>query len=177
MTRDEHCALLERYGWTIICKDPFEIEKIEDGVCVATATGQAAFTIAYHLEEVNTFPDELTLEELNTRTEVHHLTVKELKEAIKDKADDAVILVERIEDRYYQKHGWRPVYVKGEQYHSFEEFNKKLDDKKGYPHMTKSGFKKVDLDDKLLLDQFTPAWCACGGGDADPKNVYIHLHY
>lgn len=36
----------------------------------------------------------------------HYLTVGQLKEYLKDYPDDALVVAQRVEDRYYEKHGW-----------------------------------------------------------------------
>jgi len=41
----------------------------------------------------------------------HYLTVGELKKIIKNIPDDARVLYERIEDVYFQEHGWDGVVV------------------------------------------------------------------
>jgi len=35
------------------------------------------------------------------------LTVKELKQRLENCSDDAIICIERIEDVYFEKHGWK----------------------------------------------------------------------
>lgn len=37
----------------------------------------------------------------------HYLTVGQLKESLKDYPDDALVVSQRIEDVYYEKHGWK----------------------------------------------------------------------
>jgi hypothetical protein len=36
----------------------------------------------------------------------YYLTVGQLKESLKDYPDDALVVSQRIEDVYYEKHGW-----------------------------------------------------------------------
>lgn len=43
-----------------------------------------------------------------------YLTVGRLREAIKDLPDDAPVLYERIEDVYFDKHGWKAELKPGE---------------------------------------------------------------
>ena len=37
----------------------------------------------------------------------HYLTVGELKQYLADYPDDALVVAQRIEDVYYEKHGWK----------------------------------------------------------------------
>ena len=57
-------------------------------------------------------PEEMTKDELKSYSDFH-LTVGRLKEILNKHPlpDDAVVVIQRIEDRYFEKHGWK-VYVK-----------------------------------------------------------------
>ena len=39
---EEDIKLLEDEGWDVVCESPFEIKMIEDGECLAEASGEAA---------------------------------------------------------------------------------------------------------------------------------------
>jgi hypothetical protein len=41
-----------------------------------------------------------------TKDDHIHLTIRELKEAIKDMPDDMIVAYQRIEDIYFEKYGW-----------------------------------------------------------------------
>ena len=44
------------------------------------------------------------------------MTIKELKEAISNLPDDGEVYVQRIEDKYFEKHGWSVKLMRGEEY-------------------------------------------------------------
>lgn len=50
------------------------------------------------------------------------ITIGQLKELIRDVSDDVVLYNERIEDVYFQEHGWSTTRIKGE-FWSCEEIN------------------------------------------------------
>jgi hypothetical protein len=39
----------------------------------------------------------------------HYLTVGRLKELLKDYPDDALVVSQRVEDVYYEEHGWQTI--------------------------------------------------------------------
>lgn len=184
MTRDEHCRLLEDNGWKIISKHPLDIVKYEKGKLVAKAYGQAAFTIVYHLEKDNKLPREITLEQLKEK-ECYKtgLTVGRLKEILYKYNGplDGKVLIERVEDRYYEQNNWGVVYVEGEHYNNAVDFNKKLTgeflNKEEYPDFKPDNYKVATKEElKVYLEQFHPAWCASKFPN-DDSNLYIYLHY
>ncbi len=96
--------------------------------------------------------------------------------------DDAKVLVQRIEDVYYEKHGWGVVLKEGEHYHSAKELNIRMEEeikrRKNGEH-PKYGMEdpakyihELDID---LMEQYHPAWCCVKY--KDDNNLYIDLHY
>lgn len=180
MTKEKQCKLLEKNGWTIICESPFEIEKWENGSCVAEVKGQAVFTIAYYLEKDNKLPGTITTDDLSSKYE-HHLTIGLLKKLINDYnlPDDGKILVERVHDCYFERNGWDVFYKEGDSYNDAIKFNEKIDgefnNKDEYPDLDVSKLKKYSLSDlQYTKEQYHPAWYA---SKCDGKNLCIHLHY
>ena len=51
------------------------------------------------------------------------LTVGELKKQINNLPDDTIVLIERIEDKYYEDYEWGVYLKEGEQYHNAEYYN------------------------------------------------------
>ncbi len=95
-----------------------------------------------------------------------HLTIGRLREFLaenQDLDDDALMLVERVHDVYYNEHGWAVVYKKGDMCYML----KKLE-----------AFGEIVTDAELQesMNQYHPAWCITRYAD-DKKDVYIHLHY
>jgi hypothetical protein len=102
-------------------------------------------------------PEEITLDDLDNNY-INGLTVGALKELIYryNLPADGKVLIERIEDFYYENNSWGVVYKEDEQ---FREISK---------HLT-------DIEIKHCMDQYHPAWYACKFKD-DDKNLYICLH-
>ena len=132
------------------------------------------------MEENRKLPEIITQEDLS-RYE-HYLTVGKLREAIKDMPDDGLVLVQRVEDVYYEKHHWGLVLKEGEHYHWAKKWNEDLDsgeyeDKEKYPNATPEKWRPNTAEEmELSKEQYHPAWCAVTYKD-DQKNLYIDLHY
>lgn len=112
------------------------------------------------------------------------LTVGDLKEFIykNNLSDDAILVVQRVEDKYYEQNGWR-VYLK-EAYNSnyMRQWNEDIESGK---YLDKDEFP--DLDENTLIpyteeqikncmEQYTPAWC-CVNYKEDKDILFIDLHY
>lgn len=79
------------------------------------------------------------------------LNVGRLKKFIEDHelTDDAIIMIQRIEDRYYEKFGWTSYLKKGE-------------------HTT----------DDDSMEQYHPAWCCVDYADEKDNDIlFIDLHW
>lgn len=98
---------------------------------------------------------EITKDELKRRYD-HFLTVRDLKEFLNrhDLPDDSKVLIQRVEDVYYEKYNW-PVYLK-EGEHTFK-------DEQG--NVVKES-----------LEQYHPAFCCVKYNDEDDL-IFINLHY
>ena len=111
-----------------------------------------------------------------------HLTIKELKKMIADMPDDGLVLVQRIEDFYYENNHWGVILKEGMDYHNAKRFNDdlasgKYEDKEKYPKAKPEEWKPFSEEDlELTKDQYHPAWCVVKYKD-DPKNLYLDLHY
>ena len=96
--------------------------------------------------------------------------------------DNSKVLVQRVEDVYYEKHGWGVVLKKGLHYHSFKENNARMEEE---IKRRKNGEQpKYDMEDPTkyiseldndLMEQYHPAWCCLMY--KDDNNLYIDLHY
>ena len=99
--------------------------------------------------------NEISREELINEYE-HFLTVGDLKKYLNENnfSDDAKVVVERIEDVYYEKRKWG-VYLK----------------------IGDNTFKDKDGNIvKESMEQYHPAWC-CTKHKDDDKILFIHMHY
>ncbi len=89
------------------------------------------------------------------------LTIGRLRELLvkHNLPNDGKVLVERVEDYYFEENNWGVVYKKGESFAFGEKINGLSEEEK-----------------RTFLDQFHPAWYASKFKD-DDKNLYICLHY
>jgi len=135
-------------------------------------------------ETSTNLPKEITLEELKKYDD--YLTVGKLKELIAkyNLPDDGKILIERVEDVYYEKDNWGVVFSPGFWYERLEAFNKNMEEEikrrekeeePEYPQIENPQDKIVTLG-KEYMSQYHPAWYACKNKE-DDNNLYIDLHY
>ena len=125
---------------------------------------------------------EMSKEELLEYTD--NLTVGKLKEFLnKHKLpDNAIVIVQRIEDVYYEKHGWSVYLKSGEYTNKIKKWNKdvmagKYSDEEEYPKL-----KGVDLklytesDIHASKEQYHPVWCCVRYKD-DKDVLFLDLHF
>jgi hypothetical protein len=123
----------------------------------------------------------LTQENLEKKYK-HHLTIKDLKKMIEDMPDDGLVLVQRIQDIYFENHHWGVILKEGEHYFNAKKFNEDLvsgeyEDKKKYPKAKPEEWKSYSEEElDLAKEQYHPAWCVVKYKD-DPNNLYLDLHY
>ena len=100
-------------------------------------------------------PNEISKEELTNEYD-HYLTVGGLKKFLYEHnlPESAKVVVQRVEDVYYEKHNWG-VYLK-EGMHTFKD-----DD---------------GVIVKSSMQQYHPAWCCAKYNDED-NVLFIDLHY
>lgn len=115
----------------------------------------------------------------------HYMTVGDLKKFLKenpDISDDSIVVAQRVEDIYYEKHNWGVYKHGGYHYHQSLQWNKDIDsgkylDKEQYPNIEESNlvkFTEEDLDQ--LKNQYHPVWC-CFRDKTDEGVVFLDLHY
>jgi hypothetical protein len=105
---------------------------------------------------------EITKEDLKGYGRSGFLTVKYLKKFLEEHAlpDDAIVLIQRVEDVYYEKNGWG-VYKKDGEW---------VD----YANKYSPDISPEELDE--FKEQYHPAWCCVFYHD-DPDMLFIDLHY
>ncbi len=125
---------------------------------------------------------ELTKEEVKSYQ--HYLTVGDMKKFIAEHnpPDDALILIERVQDVYYDKHNWGSYLKEGEHYNNAVQYNADIDsgkylNKKEYPKIKEENLVKY-TEEQLnnLKIQYHPAWCCVHYKD-DKDLLFIDLHY
>jgi hypothetical protein len=115
----------------------------------------------------------------------HHLTVGDLKEFLEKNnlPDDAKVMIQRVEDVYFEKNNWGVYLKEGYWYHSIKEMNenmlaeaKRIEEGLEPEYDMEDPLSKViDLDDELK-DQYHPAW-SCVRYNDDQDLLFIDLHY
>lgn len=116
----------------------------------------------------------------------HHLTVGRLLEFIKENniPDDAPVMMQRIEDYYFEKGNWETHKKKGESYynllkHKEKAFGEYLN-KEMYPDMSEEmisylqNITQEELDSNLY--QYYQAWCPVRYRD-EPNVLFLDAHY
>lgn len=111
---------------------------------------------------------EITKEELQNSFE-HHLTVGALKQFLEkhNPPDTAKVVVQRVEDFYFDKNNWGTYLKKGFNYYSLERLKESNIPKLG---------KITEKDLKDSMEQYIPAWCCVHYKDEEDV-LFIDLHY
>ena len=126
----------------------------------------------------------VTKEEILTRAN-HGLTMGRLRQFILANPqidDNAPILCERVQDKYYEEHGWEVYLVEGYNYFATKRMNDRMDEEierrkngeeRQYEKIENPEDYKVELTDDLK-EQFHPGWCITKQED---DLVLIYMHY
>ena len=133
--------------------------------------------------EDKTLPKELTLESLKSYTEdSHYMTVGQLKDFINRNniPDDSPVLIERVEDSYYDKdNGWEVYYKRGFQSElTIREINRHNEcvDNDACPQITERIPELTEEELKYFANQYHPAFsCVLYTNETD--KLFINLHY
>ncbi len=111
----------------------------------------------------------------------HYLTVGRLKKAIADLDDNVPVIVERVQDSYYETGGWR-VYKTENMHTSFlRETNELIKsgeyfNEDNYPHIKPENVVLASEEEiEASKDQFHPAFCA--NSNLEKDLLFIRLHY
>ena len=127
----------------------------------------------------------LTKEDLLEHRVAGRLTVGDLKNYLNkhpNLSNDSIVVIERVEDHYYENNNWSVYKYGGEHYHNTLQWNKDIDsgkylDKEQYPNMKEENLKKYTEEDlEEAKSQYTPAFCVF----SDPVYediLFINLHY
>jgi hypothetical protein len=123
------------------------------------------------LEDLSSYKDYLTVGKLRKYLEQHP-----------ELPDDANVLIQRVEDKYYEKNGWGVVLKEGYHYQMNKTHNIRMEEeirrrKNGeHPKYETEDPSKhiVELDD-AMKEQYHPAFSCLKYKDDD--NLYIDLHY
>lgn len=112
----------------------------------------------------------------------HFCTVGDLRKFLEKNnlPDDAKVLVQRIEDRYFDNHNWGTINKEGEQYNDAIQYNKEIDegkyeDKEQYPLIKFPLIKFSEEDLESFKERYIVAWCPVKFKDDD--NLYLDCHY
>jgi len=126
---------------------------------------------------------EITKEELLNEYN-DYLTVGDIKNfLLKHKLpDDAKVVIQRVEDKYYDDHNWGVYLKKG--YHTStdiewnENINGKFLDEEKYPKLKNKKLSEYTTEElKETMEQYTPAFQCAKYKDDDNDVLFINLHY
>lgn len=121
-----------------------------------------------------------------------YCTVGDLKKFLEkhNLPDNAKILLQRVEDKYFeagnvhpQSSAWETIKKEGLFYHQAIERNEKIvngeyNDKEQYPLLDEESIKAMYISEEeleTLKEQFVVAWCPVKYENDD--NLYFHAHY
>ncbi len=130
----------------------------------------------------------LSKEELLKYRDSHYLTVGRLLEFIKEHSipEDAIIVTQRIEDVYYEKHNWGVYTKEGEHYHNAvntnENMNQEIDrrmlgEEPHYSMENPAAYLMSESDMEFLKEQYHPVWCPVLYKDDRDDILFLDLHY
>lgn len=125
----------------------------------------------------------LTREELHNR--IHGLTVGELKRFLQnnpDLTDDAPVVIERVEDVYFEKHGWGVYLKEGEHYNYILNHNKNMQEEIDRRERGEEPeYEKIENPKEFIktptdedMNQYVPTWCCVK--HKDENILFIDLH-
>jgi hypothetical protein len=135
----------------------------------------------FQYDQLQKYVKNLTKEELMT---YDCLTVGKLKEFLYEHnfPTNAPVVIQRVEDRYYEQNNWKVYRKKGEWYYRAIKENEKIDDgtyldKEEYPDLDPETLYRYTEDDlENSKEQYHPAWCCVYYKD-DQDILFIDLHY
>lgn len=124
---------------------------------------------------------ELTKDDLLKYKNLHYMTVGRLREFLDDTKlpDDAIVVIERVQDVYYEKHNWGAYLHENDHTRHMRHFNRCIEN-----GTVKDIFDGIEDDTKPYTEeeikdamtQYHPAWCAWERND-DDQIMFIDLHY
>jgi len=127
----------------------------------------------------------LNKEELLSYLNHGYMTVGALKKFIEkhEVPDDALVVVQRVEDFYYEDHGWKVYLKEAEHSNWMKSYNDALDrgefdDKEKYPDF-KDEMRNKFTEEQIIeaSSQYHPAWCPVLYEDDGKEILFLDLHY
>lgn len=119
--------------------------------------------------------EEISKEKLLDMNRTFKFTVGDLKKHCEkfDISDDAIIMIERVFDYYYDHNHWYVYKKKSEFAYSMEQFNIDILDKEEYPNLM-TPYTEEQIKDTYT--QYSPAFGQCFYKE-DKEMLFIDLHY
>jgi len=121
-------------------------------------------------------PSKLTKQDLNNLTsKSQYLTVGKLRDYLtkSELPDDAPVIMQRIEDMYFDTGNWEVYYLDGEQYQGAVNVNNNIDN----GEYERKDLKKIsDADLEQLKDQYIPVF-DIGSIHSENDILFIDAHY
>jgi len=135
------------------------------------------------MEKEKIMPDELSKEKLLSYIKSGFLTVGGLKKFIEkhNMSDDSIIVVQRIEDFYYENNHWSVYLKEGEHAYWCRQWNKDIESGKyldvdKYPNMKEESLKLFTEEQiRQSMEQYHPIW-SCVHYKDDKDVLFLDLH-
>lgn len=136
------------------------------------------------MEKQKNIPKELTKEELLSYIKSGFLTVGGIKKFIEkyNLSDDSIIVVQRVEDFYYENNNWSVYLKEGEHTYYCKQWNRDIEsgkylDKTQYPKIKEENLKPFTEEQiKQSMEQYHPVW-SCVRYNDDKDVLFLDLHY
>jgi hypothetical protein len=129
-------------------------------------------------------PNVLTKDQMDKHEGIPYLTVGEIKKFIKDHdlPDNSKVLIERVEDFYYDENNWSVYPKNGYLYYSHDSTNKRMREEierrangEEPEYEMENPEDYIYESDDLDKSQYTPAFCCVKFEEDDI--LFINLHY
>lgn len=109
----------------------------------------------------------------------HYCTVKTLKEYIAkyNIPDDAIVMMQRVEDVYFGERGWPTIKKKGDAWRTCQLFNEKIDDPELPGMKGKTTISEEEME--KAKTEYYPCWSPVIYRDEEHDKHYFYLdaHY
>ncbi|MCK9273389.1 hypothetical protein M0P65_07675 [Candidatus Gracilibacteria bacterium] len=118
---------------------------------------------------------ELTKEDLAEYKENHYLTVGKLRKSLENVPDDSIVLVERIEDKYFENNNEGVYPIEGQFCYFAKKYNEDVKNGEWGTHLYHDTYTDEQI--SSFQEQFVPAWSSSKYHKDENEIFLIHMHY